>query len=70
MWDSLRYDIWCRRDSVKAHKSFIQPVPVRRSRRQLLRPTKLGVFEDSDEMEGQEESATTNTSFDYSPGKT
>ena len=68
-WGALRSDLWCRRDSAKAHKQVLQPVAVRRSRRQVLRTSRLGVFSDSREMEGEEESATTKTTGDYSPGE-
>ena len=62
--------VWCRRDSARAHKQVLQPVAVRRSTRQVSRTSKLGFFSDSREMEGEEESATTKTTGDYSPGET
>lgn len=54
------------------HKQVLQPVAVRRSRRQVLPTSRFGVFEDSREMPGEEESATTcsRTSGEYSPGET
>jgi hypothetical protein len=68
--DALRSDLWCRRDSARPHKQVLQPVVVRRNQRQVVRTSRLGVFSGSPEMEGEESSADTATTGDYSPGET
>ena len=52
---------------MRAHKQVHQPVAVRRSQRQVPRTSMLGVFEDSLEMEGKEESSETKTEDEYNP---
>lgn len=59
---------WCRRQQPRAQKRPGPVVAVRRSARVLPRLTRLGVFEDSGEMVGEEESATTKSEDEYSPG--
>lgn len=54
---------------MRAQKQVLQPVAVRRSRRQVRRTKRLGVFGDSIKMEGGESSADTKTSDNYSPGE-
>ena len=60
---------WCRRESVRAPPQVKHTSPVRRSRRRCLRITRLGVQEEDLEMPGEEASATTQTSDEYSPGE-
>jgi hypothetical protein len=61
--------VWHRRECVRGPKRVGQSAPVRRSSRQCSRITRLGVSEHTLEMEGEEESATTKSSFGYSPGE-
>ena len=59
----------CRRESVRDHKQVQAPVAVRRSRRQVRPTSRLGVFEDSQEMEAPESSDYTKTTGNFSPGE-
>ena len=55
---------------MRAEKRPRQVGAVRRSSRLGPRVTRLGVFKDSGEMVGEEESATTKSEDEYSPGET
>ena len=76
MWklEALRKS-WCRRDSVLGVRKHphslvaIPPAALRRSHRMASRTTRLGDAGDPKEIEGEEESAETRTTDEYSPGK-
>ena len=66
----------CRRDSVAGARKYRDqspeknpPAAVRRSHRMASRTTRFGDGGDPKEIPGEEESATTQTSDEYSPGK-
>lgn len=68
--------VMCRRDSVEAAKKHplrwqapIHPAIVRRSRRLGPIVGRRGAHQEHSEMEGDEASATTRTSDEYSPGE-